>query len=328
MYPSRMPRKPRIQYPNATYHVISRGNRGQDIFINEYDYRKFLNILEKYAELFNIRIIAYCLMTNHFHLALRTPDANLSNLMHRLLTAYSAGFRLLYDSPGHLFQARYKALLVEEGAYLLELSRYIHLNPVRAGVVEKPEDYGHSSLADYVWGRRHPAFLEKSDIMSVFGHRWSPKSYLEYVYAGIGKELDLPVREAIAIGSPRFLERLRRRFEPAPGLESDNPPADDPQRPAISPDEILRAVAEVFSLESKEAPLGRARERRFARKAAIFAVREITRLSLREIGELFGVGPNAVSISLSGFKKELARSAELRRQTDELLKSVLSRRGG
>lgn len=145
-----MARPARIEYEGAFYHVMNRGNRREDIFLDDNDRQKFYEILGNIEKRYGIIIYVYVLMSNHYHLLLETPFANLSRAIQRLNGDYALYFSRRHKSPGHIFQGRYKAMLVEKDAYLLELSRYIHLNPLRAGVVRRPEEYRWSSLPVYL----------------------------------------------------------------------------------------------------------------------------------------------------------------------------------
>jgi REP element-mobilizing transposase RayT len=141
-----MGRKPRIHYVGAVYHAMARGVDGRDIFIEDRDRRIFLKGLSRTVEESSAEVLAYCLMGNHFHLAVRVGHVSLASIMQRLLTGYSLAFNRRYDRTGHLFQARYKAILCLDDAYLLGLVRYIHMNPVRAGLTSTPQEWPWSSL--------------------------------------------------------------------------------------------------------------------------------------------------------------------------------------
>jgi putative transposase len=147
-----MARKPRIHFTGALYHVISRGNRGQVIFPDEGDYELYRRFLREYKKRYSFFIYAYALMPNHVHLLVEVIDTPLSRLMQALQLRYTRSFNIKYRKSGHLFQGRYKAILCERDAYLLELSAYIHLNPVRAGLVNDPMDYRYTSYGVYVKG--------------------------------------------------------------------------------------------------------------------------------------------------------------------------------
>src|SRR5690242_1305208 len=147
-----MARQARIEYPGALYHVISRGIERRDLFRDDRDRERYLSILERSVERFRFRLYAYCLMGNHIHLALETGKIPLSRVMRSINTSYAGYFNVRHKRSGYLFQGRYKAFLVDKDEYLLSLIRYIHLNPVRAGIADRPEAYEWSS---------HRAFLGK-----------------------------------------------------------------------------------------------------------------------------------------------------------------------
>ena len=144
-----MARPIRIEYPGAVYHVTSRGNAGNKIFSDDQDREIFLPILAAVVKRYNWLCHAYCLMDTHYHLMIETPDANLSIGMRQLNGIYTQKYNRRHETPGHIFQGRYKAILVQKENYLLELCRYVVLNPVRAGVVQKPEseDVGSNATA-------------------------------------------------------------------------------------------------------------------------------------------------------------------------------------
>ena len=143
-------RKPHIWYPGAIYHVMSRGNRQQNIFKCDDDYQLFLLLLEETMSKYPFLLHSYCLMTNHIHLQVETRDNDISKIMSHLLKGYSTCFNQKYNFVGHLFQGRYKGILIENDNYFLQTSRYIHLNPFKARMVQCPSDYIYSSYPFYV----------------------------------------------------------------------------------------------------------------------------------------------------------------------------------
>ena len=145
-----MARKPRLLYPGALYHAILRGNNGQTIFFDHKDRTRFCLLLQEGIERFGHRIHAFCLMTNHVHLAIQMGGIPLSRIMQNLSFRYTRWANWRQKRSGHLFQGRYKAVLVDADSYLEELTRYIHLNPVRAGIVKEPEDYPWSGHRAYL----------------------------------------------------------------------------------------------------------------------------------------------------------------------------------
>ncbi len=164
-----MSRPLRLEYAGALYHITSRGNERKPIFLEEADFELFLEVLDEVCERFNWVIHSWCQMTNHYHLLLETPDANLSAGMRQLNGVYTVRFNRRYGRVGHLFQGRYKSILVDKSSYLLELNRYIVLNPVRAGMVGHPEDWPWSSYL-YTLGRvKSPAWLAIDPTLLLFG---------------------------------------------------------------------------------------------------------------------------------------------------------------
>ena len=130
-----MARPLRIQYPNAFYHVMNRGLGRQRIFLNDDDYSVFLETLKESSRYCNVRIVSYCFMSNHYHLLVQTPSANLNRMMRHLNGVYTQRFNKMHRSDGPLFRGRYKAILVQEDEYLTHLIRYIHLNPITADLL-------------------------------------------------------------------------------------------------------------------------------------------------------------------------------------------------
>ena len=164
-----MARPLRVEYPGAYYHVINRGNAGENIFIDERDREKFLEYLAKGTERFITKIHTYCLMSNHYHLLIETPQANLSVAIQWLNVSYSVYFNKRHRRRGHLFQGRFKAILLDANEYLILLSRYIHLNPVRAKMVTHPLEYSWSSYPVFAGKRRKPDWLITETVLSYFG---------------------------------------------------------------------------------------------------------------------------------------------------------------
>lgn len=148
-----MPRKNRIWYPGAIYHVMSRGNRRSEIFLKDNDYELFLIYLKMIRDKLGFKIHSICLMTNHFHILIETETVELSKIMQKLLSMYAEEFNYLHGFTGHLFEGRYTAKLIEDERYFLEVSRYIHLNPVKANMVRDPLDYDYSSYGMFVEGK-------------------------------------------------------------------------------------------------------------------------------------------------------------------------------
>ncbi len=203
-----MARPLRVQYPDALYHVIARGNASQDIFLDHRDRQKFLSWLEDTLATHNVICHAYCLMDNHYHLLLETPYANLSVAMRDLNGHYSQWFNVRHERVGHLFQGRYKAFVIEKEPYLFEVARYIVLNPVRAGIVEHPREWRWSSYRATAGIVEAPAWLCVDWLLKNFDEErdTAQKAYRRFVLAGIEAEDPYEhVEHAFILGTPPFV---------------------------------------------------------------------------------------------------------------------------
>ncbi|MDP2269071.1 MAG: transposase, partial [Deltaproteobacteria bacterium] len=166
-----MARPLRIEYPGAFYHITARGNEQKDIFRDDKDRERFLGYLETAVGRYKAVIHVYCLMSNHYHLLLSTPEGNLSQIMRHINGGYTTWFNKRHNRYGHLFQGRYKAILVDADPYAGELSRYIHLNPVRAGMVRQPEQYQWASYTAYSGRAKIPRWLTTDWLLQYFGQK-------------------------------------------------------------------------------------------------------------------------------------------------------------
>jgi REP element-mobilizing transposase RayT len=206
-----MARPLRIEYEGAVYHVTSRGNERKHIFRNDEDREIFLNTLEKVNKRFNWLCHAYCLMDNHYHLIIETPDGNLSKGMRQLNGVYTQMFNMRHKGAGHIFQGRYKAILIQKETHLLEVCRYVVLNPVRSKTAEKPEAWQWSSYKATVGSDKTHPYLTKDWILGQFSNkrRHAEEKYKEFVYAGINKEsIWKEVKGQSILGEEDFTENL------------------------------------------------------------------------------------------------------------------------
>ncbi len=185
-----MARPLRIEYPGAVYHVTSRGNAGELIYKDDQDRRKFLEILAKAKKKYNTLCHTYCIMDNHYHLLLETLDGRLSLLLRQINGVYTQYFNRRYNRRGHLFQGRYKGILIQKDSHLLEVCRYTVLNPVRAGMVKSTELWKWSSYSALAGLYKASECLDKDWIIGCFGKtkKKAEKSYRQFVLDGIGKE--------------------------------------------------------------------------------------------------------------------------------------------
>lgn len=182
-----MARPLRPQFENAVYHVTSRGNRRQEIYVDSADRRYFLQLLARNVERYEWLIHAYCQMTNHYHLLIQTPLPNISAGMQRLNAMYAEWFNWRHRLSGHLFQGRFHSTLVETDAHFAEACRYVVLNPVRGGICDDAGEYRWSSYLPTAGQERVPSFLTFETILALFGGRpdLAPKLYAAFVAAGV-----------------------------------------------------------------------------------------------------------------------------------------------
>ena len=221
-----MTRPLRLEFPGALYHVTSRGDRQGNIYRDNADRTVWLEILAKVCARHNFVVHSFCQMTNHYHLMIETADANLSQGMRHLNGLYSQYFSRRYDLAGHLFQGRYKAILVQKERHLLELTRYVVLNPVRAGMVRSVDEWRWSSHHFYSSGETAPDWLHTGWLLSQFGMSRSEavRAYVRFVSSGVGEASPLQKTcHHVLLGDDAFVADYRKRQESADFLECSRP---------------------------------------------------------------------------------------------------------
>ncbi len=305
-----MARQLRIEYPGALYHVTSRGNEKKDIFRSIKDRDKFLSYLSSAWERHGAVFHAYCLMSNHFHLMVETPLGNLSWIMKHINGSYTTYFNVKHKRAGHLLQGRYKAVLVQADAYAAELSRYIHLNPVRAKMVSTPEEYRWSSCSRYLEGTE-PSWLSTGLVLGYFGTEDEDRrrNYRDYLYDAIGKESRDPLSDSVAstiLGSDDFVRDIREKY--LDGKENDR------ELPALRDLSRGPGVAEIKALSEEAFP----ENERLARMAGIYLCWRYSGAKLKEIGALYGISESGVNRACSRFEKMMERNEDLRERLQRL----------
>ena len=206
-----MTRPLRIEFKGAVYHITSRGNTRQAIFLDEKDFANFLTVLSSVVKRYHFILHTFCLMNNHYHLLIETPYGNLSRGMRQLNGLYTQRFNRRHQRVGHLLQGRYKAILVDKDDYLLELSRYVVLNPVRAKIVKDPKDWKWSSYQATTGHKRIPC-LTTDWILSQFGNKQKAASrqYQNFVFSGIKAKSPLKaIRGQLFLGQDNFIDKIK-----------------------------------------------------------------------------------------------------------------------
>lgn len=290
-----MARPLRIELSGGLYHVTARGDRREDIYFGAPDRERWLHLLGQVCDRFNWVCHAYCQMTNHYHLVVETPEGNLAQGMRQLNGVYTQHINRTHRRVGHVFQGRYQAILVEKDSYLLELARYVVLNPVRARMVNDPADWPWSSHRIMLGGQA-PGWLQTDWILGQFGseRRRAVARYLDFVRAGVGlPPLWEKLRNQIYLGSEQFVERLQREIDIPPTL-SEVPRA---QR---------RPVAK---------PLAYYADRHADRTLAMAMAFHSGDYTLKAIGDYFGVHYTTVSRAVRVY--ETSKERTLKGNSDE-----------
>lgn len=307
-----MPRKPRLHYPGALYHVILRGNACQDIFFEDRDRYRLYLLLQEGVERFGHRILAFCLMTNHMHLAIQVGNVPLSRILQNLSFRYTRWVNWRLGRVGHLFQGRYKAFVVDDEAYLLELVAYLHLNPVRSGLVKDAADYPWSSHRAYL-GRELLPWLDTDLVLGQFSRRMSRARGLlaEFVAGKIeeGHRQEFHGRESSDsrfVGTDSFVEKILRQEESVPL-----------RKPDVAA--ILSGVSKLYglTLEDLAAP-GQRRLPSEGRMLAAWAVREFSDSSLIELAQWVGREASAMSAAATRFEIRQRQEARLAEKAQAL----------
>ena len=296
-----MARSLRLEFEGAIYHLSARGNRREAVFLDDQDWGQFLDLLAKSLARYRVQLHAWVLLPNHFHLLARTERANLSRWMHWLMVSYAVGFNRRHRKVGHLFQGRYKGLLVEQGEYVLELSRYLHLNPVRGRVLgvgspaerrERLRSYRWSSYRGYAGLGRQWPWVNEDLVWGEFGGgrgRQRRVRYRRFVEEGLLREIRDPARQAqwqSILGSEGFLQRI---VDVVQERGKDRREVKALRRAVRGPDPraILALVAAEYGIEA-ERLLERGGYGLEARNVALWAIWQSCDWTLREIGRLFG----------------------------------------
>ncbi len=284
-----MSRPLRIEYPGAYYHVMNRGAGHQTIYAQDTHREIFLELLREIHEMFGVETHAYCLMDNHYHLLLRTPQGNLSRAMRHLNGVYTQRYNRIQKTDGPLYRGRYKAILIDADAYLLNVSRYIHSNPIEARIVKRAERYPWSSYSAYIGKSKAPPWLYMEDTLKMIGQRSRQTRYRAFVEAGVDEETvafyqkkkQLPI-----LGRDSFIARKTKAI-----ANNKEQPESRGRIKEITLDTVVESVVQVFQIEREEifhTPRGRGQVN-IARSAAIYVSRKSAGLPLTTIAEYFGL---------------------------------------
>jgi REP element-mobilizing transposase RayT len=320
-----------LEFAGAVYHVVSRGNARQRIFYSDRDRQRFLRQLRDNLTTYDVVLFAYVLMPNHFHLLLQTRRANLSRFMQRLNSSYALYFRFKHHAPGHVFQGRYRAKLIDANEYLVPLSRYIHLNPARGAAKRKEMAAAVGMLQQYVWSS-YAGYVRKNaaedwicyEVLRQFGAREADarRHYRAYLHAGLTED-DRSLRRVLhasryAIGSADYVRRVEVRLrQQRTGTPRDRDVSFP--RPTVDLETIDAAVARAFGVQPAELR----RHGRHAGEAKAVAMElacRLTELNQRQIGTHYGgITSMAVCMSRRRFRETAdPKYANVRRRCGEI----------
>jgi len=336
-----MVRPLRIEYPGANYHVINRGNRGERIFFKDSDYTFFIDKMSEYADLFDVVIHCYCILSNHFHLMVTTKHANLSKFMQSFTTSFTVSMNYKYNKPGHIFQGRYKAQLVESELYKNELSRYIHLNPIKlqtyrslplTALKKNLHDYKWSSYRSYIGICRKPDWLNRSFVLSSWGKTSTEKlnNYRTFIEEGLLTDNLKKIRSNQInniIGSDSFKDRIIKKY-----LIKNFADIDEHEQPdlsiinSVSLQDVLDVVLEYFKLESSTKITLKTSSSSEARKIAIYLVGKYCRKqeTLICLAKQFELTISGFNMSMHRFVQILKVDKQLRKSLNELEELLLN----
>ncbi|HEX9666213.1 MAG TPA: transposase [Thermodesulfobacteriota bacterium] len=318
-----MARALRLAFEGACYHITSRGNRRENIFYSDNDKKVFIEKLNETLNKYHFICYAYCLMDNHYHLFIKTPDANISEGMHYLNTSYTNWIKAEHNIVGSVLQGRYKSILVEQNNYGLKLSAYIHLNPLRAGMVKNLKQYRWSSYLDYVSDRgKIPERLDKEFILSQFAEdtKEARKRYRSYVKENIGTKDPLAESyRGIALGTGRYINEIVDRIKKI-GRKREIIAT----RPSgtKNAEEIIGLIQKRYGIRKND--IVDKKRGNVYRKISMYLIKKHTDLRLSEIGKIYGMDYAAVAQSCKRFSEELKKDKKIRRMIQDLENEILA----
>lgn len=327
-----MARQIRIEYEDAWYHVTCRGNERREIFAVDFDREKFLKILAVSIEQYNVELHAYVLMRNHFHLVVKTREANLQKFMQRFNTSYTVYYNNKHKRSGHLYQGRYKAILIEADSYLLELSRYVHLNPVRIKQYAKKsieekiktiKEYVWSSYAGYGNVKKRQGFVNYSmiiEMLSKTDDRKGRKTYEQFVTDGILKDMNITFWEDVKgqaiLGTENFTNYIYEQFLADKNIDHEElAKIEELTDLKLTPEVISEKVTEVFGIEEKNELFQKYAGNRFARSVFIDLCRKhlCSNISKAELGRRLGnMSRSSININQKRLEKLMDKDKKIK----------------
>ncbi len=312
-----MARPYRLQSADCFYHITSRGDDRKKIFISEYDFMKFLEYLSLAKNRFKFYLYSYCLMSNHYHLLLETTQANISRIMHYLNGAYTTYYNIKRKRCGHLFQGRFKSIVVDKDSYFLELSRYIHLNPVRAKMTDNPAKYRWSSYLAYL-GKKD-SLLDRDKIRQYLN--MNTGQYEGFVSGGIQNPGDpfKNIHAGFLLGSVKFIKEKLKTLSYQ--VEGDEISHKQIINLTASKDEIIKAITDKYHKTIEQIRISKLRPMK-EKRLALYLLRKYTGLTNKEIGLELGMKPMAVSKSALRMEQLISQDKGMKGEAVEIMSTV------
>ena len=318
-----MSRPLRIEYPDAWYHIMNRGGRYKPILEDKNDYFMFLDLLQETVEIFHIKVSAFCLMQNHYHLLIQTPEENLSRSMRHIDGVYTQRFNKIHGYDGHLFRGRYKSILIDADSYLLQVMRYIHRNPITAGVT-KNLNYTWSSHKAYLSDSEKWNWVRREAILNMLsGNKALQKTvYRDFVkesdnddFSAIYKKKKLPAM----LGSETFLKLIKDQYF------NNKRHIEVPESRILTPEknEIMSAVCKEYEVSISDLMVSKRGQLNEPRNVAMYLMRHLRVDKLSEICKEFGLKKDSSAGSIvDRVKKQIIKDKQLRAKVGEIKKAI------
>jgi len=321
-----MSRPLRIEYPGAWYHIMNRGRRFESIFSDEQDYLLFIDLLIEISEMWNARVAAFCLMPNHYHLLVQTPDGNISRCMRHLNSVYTQRYNRSHKYDGSLFRGRYKSILVSDDSYLLQLVRYIHRNPLRAGIVRVMQKYPWSSYKGYLSNAKKWDWLNKDTIFNMI----SPKKRDRRIaFIAFMQQEDAPEVTRLfskknvpsLFGPENFITQIRERYY----LRKNSYEVPESRQLAPDADVVIRAVCDNYNVGLDDLLISRRGHFNAPRNVAIYLLRHLRGDDLNSIKDAFQIKTYSTVSSIVQKTAHLkATNRKIRKDIQSIKKRIIA----
>jgi putative transposase len=320
-----MSRPLRIDYPNAWHHVMNRARRGQDLFVDKADYQQFIDLLQEITDLLNVNVAAYCLMPTHYHLMLQTPDANLPRCMRHLNGVYTQRYNVSHSCDGTLFRGRYKSILVDADNYVLQLVRYIHRNPLKAGLVKRLDQYVWSSHKGYLSKAKKWNWIYKHFVLDMLTTQIN--SQIQIYKQFMAQEQDENLVRVLdgknppsVLGSEKFISWIKDLFFKK--KKDKEVPASKELAPDL--DTIISEVSRYYKVRPTKLKAVRRGMENEPRDVAMYLIRSMRAEPLMRVGANFGLNQySSVSSAVTRVKAKLQKDREFKDRLEHIESNIL-----